>query len=84
MKNINKWMECYRDNLIRQRAKHPHRYHWPDEMLDDVCERMRAGFLKGPGHFNKDSFVIRAVCDHFGIPYTYTAIARFISGNVVS
>lgn len=77
---LNEWVERYEIELVRHRENNPDRYMWGDEKLQEVVDKMRQGFARGPGHFNKDSHTIRATCKHFGIPPTYSAIDRFIRG----
>ncbi len=77
---IIQWMARYEHELRAHRALVPDRYLWGDEKMPEVLERMRASFLRGPNHFNKNSHAIRATCKFFGIPLTFTAIDQFIRG----
>ncbi len=79
--NLNEWMERYEIELVRDRKLRGEKYLWPDSQLQEVCDRMRQSFANGPGHYNKDSHTIRATCKYFGLPYTFTAIDRFIKGE---
>jgi hypothetical protein len=73
-------MEIYERELVKSRAENPGKYLWPDEKLPEVLDHMREGFARGPGRYNKDSPVVRAVCKHFGLPFTFSAIDKFLRG----
>lgn len=79
--NLNDWMERYEYELVKHRAENPGKYLWADDQLQDIVDRMRECFVRGPGHYNKNSHSIRLACKHFGIPHTFTAINKFIRGE---
>jgi len=74
-------MEAYERELVKSRKNNPGKYLWPDEKLQEIVDHMRQGFARGPGNYNKESPVILAVCQHFGIPRTYRSIDAFLRGK---
>jgi hypothetical protein len=78
---LNEWMEVYERELVKSRAANPGKYLWADDKLSEIVDHMRQGFARGPGQFNKDTPVVLAVCQHFGIPRTYRSIDAFLRGK---
>lgn len=78
---LNEWMERYEIELVKLRTDNPDRYLWGNEKLQEVVDKMREGFALGPGRYNKDSAAVRATCKHFGLPYTFSAIEKFLKGK---
>lgn len=81
MSRIIEWMARYEHELLLLKHAKPDKYIWPESALPEVVSRMRASFLRGAPHYNKDSDAIRATCKFFGIPPTYSAIDKFIKGQ---
>lgn len=75
--NLQCFLDCYYQNLIKARREYPEEYTWPDSEMDLVFNRMTEAIKKGS--FNKDSRTIKATCKELKIKHTYTAIAKFIS-----
>jgi hypothetical protein len=76
---IERWMDVYTRELTAAVEKYPAEYVFPVETVPTVAAKMRAAFLRES--FNKDGRAIKATCKHFGIPYTYTAIRKFLAGE---
>lgn len=76
---LDRWMREYELQLVKARKERPHQFLWPDSELRDFLRKMRVCFENG--HFNKETRTIRSTCAVLKIPFTYTAIAKFIKGK---
>jgi hypothetical protein len=75
--NLECFLKCYKENLIKAQKEHPQEYTWPASQIDVVFNRMAKAIENGS--FNKDSRAIKASCKELKIKHTYTAIMNFIS-----
>lgn len=75
--NLQRFLECYYQNLLKSRKDFPEEYAWSDSEMSVVWNRMVKA-IKG-GSFNKDSRSFRLTCKELGIKHTYKAIREFIT-----
>ncbi len=75
--NLQCFLDCYYQNLLKARREYPEEYAWPDSEMSVVFNRMTKAIKTGT--FNKDSRAFKATCKELKIKHTYTAIREFIS-----
>lgn len=79
MKNLDKFMEVYEQNLKKAVLEKPEEYRYPVEMVPRTAQAMRNAIEKNC--YNKDGFAFKWTCKHFGIKHTYQAINGFLKGE---
>lgn len=68
---------CYVKNLKEQIAKHPEKFRWKLEDLQNVAPKCVKALLNES--FNIDNPAIQATCKELGVPKTYGAIRDILS-----
>jgi hypothetical protein len=75
--NLQCFLDCYYQNLLKARREYPKDYAWPDSEMSVVFNRMTKAIKVGS--FNKDSHAFKWTCKELKINHTYKAIREFIS-----
>ena len=74
--SLDKFMEVYTPHLLQAVAQHPEDYGFGPDKVPQVAERMKSALATGS--YNHDGRAFKATCKSLGIPYTRTAIEKFL------